>query len=410
MDFELSEEQKQIKELVKDFTKEVDSKRMKELSQKVSAAKDVKELRELQPLDLVRKMHEVGLRQLAVPERFGGGGVEPGGNVTRTIASEQAGYSWGLLFRELTGAYMICKGIAANHTTEKQKEWFFSQFMANPTFHVAGSISEPQGATDLHLPYDEPGAAMKVFARKDGNEWVINGDKMFCSGGGVADVFMVATRTDKGGPISQSETYFWVQKDAPGLSQILNRMTVPELVGNVQSYFDNVRVPDSSMCGELNKGHLVTRDIFATKWIHFAGFLGDAQRIYDQTVEYAKQRVVGGRPLIQQSVIANMLGDAAIKLEAARAFIYRAAWENDQREKVGGPVNLFWTHGSFNIVKQIRWLLCEVASEVYGGVCGSVDLPIETFVRSTFVFRAPGNTVSMNAIESSMEYNKHKIG
>ncbi len=411
MDFELTEEQKQIKELVRDFAKrEVDPKRMKELSDKVAAAKTIEELRAAQTLDLVEKLHQVGLRQLAVPMRYGGGGVEPGGNVTRTIAAEEAGYSMGLGFRELTGPWIVCKAIAGPNTTEAQKEWFFSQYMDNHMMRVAGPVSEPAGATDIHLPYDVPGESMRVSARKDGKEWVINGDKMFCSGGGVADLIMVAARTDKDGPVSKSVSFFWLYRDTPGVSMVINSMTIPELVGNVQTYFDNVRVPEDRLIAEVNTGYRIIKDIFATKWVHFAGFLGDAKRLYDQVVEYAKERVQGGRPIIQHSVIAHLLGDTAIKMEAARAFIYRAAWESDQREKYGGPINMFWTHGSFNIVKQLRWQLCAVASEVYGGIGGSMDMPLESFVRASFVFRAPGNTVSMNAIESSMAYNDHTIG
>jgi alkylation response protein AidB-like acyl-CoA dehydrogenase len=409
MDFELTEEQKQIKELVKDFCeREIDPKRIKEIEEKVYSAKTCDEVRAVFPRDLLEKLNDVGLRQLAVPARYGGTAPEYGGNITRAIAAEEMAYWSGGAAVLLATPYMICSATTnSSYVTEEQKEQFFSEFLENPRLWLAGTVSAPSGGTDPHLPYDEPGAAMQdIFAYKDGDGWVINGDKMFCSGGAVADIIGVLCRTDKNGPISESATHFILPTNTPGVSQILNRFSGVELCANAQTYFDNVRVPESAIIGQVNKGYYTMVEGGMTyKWMMLIGFLGEIRRTYDDVVEYAKERVQGGKPLIQHSHIAVMLGEAAANVEALRAFTYRTAWETDRMEKSGQRPNVFWSMGYLYLFKKIGWRLCEIANEIYGGVGKSVDMPLEWFARRVFTWQAAGTPTGINAIKCSRAYN-----
>lgn len=412
MDFTLTEEQKQIKVLVKEFCeREIDPKDAVKLVDKITKAQTLAELRAAQPLHLLEKAHKVGLRQLGVPKKYGGTAPDSEGNVTRVLAIEQLGYSGGPMSFLLGFTWGECNIVAKNpYFTEEQRGWFFSQYMGNPTFCMGATVSEPAGSTDIHLPYDEPGVAGKVFAHKDGNEWVINGDKMFSSGGGVADLFMVEARTNKEGPISESATCFWVRKDTPGVTMTINKLIAVELGGNVQTNYDNVRVPEIQVMGQVNKGYNVFEWFFATKWLVVAGLLGHMQKLYEDVRDYAKERVQGGKPLIQHSAIAAMLGDMGTQLEALRAFIHKAAWEADQWESIGGvPLNLFWPQGCFYLYKMLSWHFCEIAGEVYGGIGLSVDLPLESFVRHAFGFRPGGCTPMINSVKCSNQYdNRYK--
>jgi len=406
MDFDSTEEQKQIKVLIRQFCeREVDSKQMWELANKATQAKNVKELRTLQPLHLIEKLHDVGLRQLGVPVKYGGTAPEQGCNVTQALALEEAAYIGGPVTELLSMTWIICNCVATAPIPEEQKEWFFSQFMGNHTMRMAITASEPSGTSDISLPYDEPGAAMKTTAYKDGNEWVINGDKMFAIGGGVADLLLCYTRTDKEGPISKSMSTFWVPKDTPGISMTLNNMIIVPPVGNVQTNYDNVRVPECCLIGEVNKGYQVTRAFHASKWLVQVAVLGYMQRLYEDVRDYAKQRIQGGRPIIEHSSVAAMLGEAAINLEAARAFIYRAAWESDQWREGGKPFSLFWNQGVYYLMKTTAWRFCELAIDVYGGVGVSVDMPLVDFVRRVFLGLPGGLTSSMDKIKCSMEYD-----
>jgi alkylation response protein AidB-like acyl-CoA dehydrogenase len=326
------------------------------------------------------------------------------------MAGEEAGYSGGIAARLLTKDWQTCAVIAGKNTTEAQKDWFFEKFMKNPVGLCAHCQSEPGGTTDILLPYDEPGVALKVTAHKDGDDWVINGDKMFSSGGGISEFIFTAARTDKNGPVSKSTTLFWVTKDTPGLSHEMNRLIIGDVFGNCQTHFDNVRVPECQLIGEVNKGYALLEDLVGTKMGAFSHSLGAAQKLYEQVVEYARQRVQGGKPIIQHSHIAALLGEIALNLESTRAFMYRAAWETDQTELAGAPRNVFWSVGCFYLIKMLGLRLSEVAYEVYGGIGGSVDLPLATYIRHCYMILPGGESPNMNKIKCSMAYNNHTMG
>ncbi len=409
MEFSLTEEQKQIKELIKDFCeREIDPKRIREIEDKVYNAKTCDEVRAVFPWDLLEKLDGVGLRQLAAPTKYGGTAPEQGGNVTRAIAVEEMAYWSGGAAVLLATPFMICGATTTSaYVTEEQREKFYSDFLKTPRLWLGGTVSDPAGGTDPHLPYDEPGVTMpSIFAHKDGNEWVINGDKMFCSGGAVADVIGVLCRTDKNGPITGAATHFIVPTDTPGVSQILNRFSGVELCANAQTYFDNVRVPESSIMGQVNKGYYsMVEGGMTYKWMMLLPFLGEIRRVYDDAVEYARQRVQGGKPIIQHSQIQVMLGEAAAHIEALRAFTYRTAWETDLWEKKGGPPNLFWSMGYLYLFKKLGLRVSEIANEIYGGIGKSVDMPLQWFNRRIFTWQAAGTPTGINAMKCCRAYN-----
>ena len=417
MELELTEEQKQIKAMTKEFfQKEIDQELVKEVIEKAEKAETVEELRAAQPLDLLKKMHDVGLRQLAIPRKYGGTSPESGNNVLRTIVTETAAYYGGMMGANLlTNAWYFCPPVATNkYVTEEQREWFFSEFISNPTLQTGATVSEPSGMTDILLPYLEPGSAMKTTSYKDGGEWVINGDKMFSSDAGVADLFHVGTRSNPDGDPSNSWTFFWVRKDTPGVTMNINKMITVSASGNVQTHYENVRVPEIQMMGQPNyggeKGYSIGESVFETKWMHVPIFLGGMQKLYEDMVEYAKERVVGGRPIIQHSNVAALLGEAIISLEALRSLIYRTAIATDKRVAEGGPINGFWNLAVWNLFKSTAWRFCAIGSEVYGGMASTKNLPWEGFTRFVYMVYPAGSTPMMEAIHASMEYNNHPLG
>ena len=230
---------------------------------------------------------------------------------------------------------------------------------------------------------------------------------MFSSAGAVAEFLYVTTRTDKKGPVSQSRSIFWVLKDTPGMTMEINHMIMPDIYGNVQVHFDNVRIPECQLIGKVNKS---SGDLLATKPIAFSSMLGETRNIYEQMVDYAKQRVQGGKPIIQHSSVAAMLGELAIMIEATRSLFYRAGWEIDQREKAGMPRDTFWAFATFYLVKRLCLLLGEVATDIYGGIVSMKHLPISSFLQNIYVMIPGGGPMSMDKIKSSMSYNNHTLG
>jgi acyl-CoA dehydrogenase len=412
MDFFLSEELKQIMALVKEFCqREVDHKRLEEIATKTFEARTVEECKAVYPYDLLEKLHNVGLRQLQIPVKYGGTAPETDVNLTLTMAAEEVGYWGGRIVDPLMIPWLFLRAIATNrYVTEEQREWIFSKFITNPRLIVATSVGEPAGGTDIHLPYDEGGSSiLQVTAHKDGNEWVIYGDKTFCSNGGTADFIMVAARTDKEAPVSKAMTFFWIPTDTPGITLTPNRMLTLEFGGNCQTHYDNVRVPESNLIGEVNKGFSIIESFFQAHLPGVSGSVGLMQKIYEQMREYARQRIVGGKPLIQHTSAAAKLGELAVNLEALRALLYRGAWEIDQMEKAGGRAlgesNWFWFTAGYALFKRTSWRFCELATDIYGGMSASVDLPLSGFLKHIFYIRAAGLTVDAELIRAGWDYD-----
>jgi acyl-CoA dehydrogenase len=412
MDLSLTEEQKHIKALIKQFCRrEVDQKRLEEMAAKTFAARTVEELRAVYPYDLLEKLHKVGLRQLQIPAKYGGTAPETDVNLTLTMAAEEIGYWGGRIVDPLMIPWLFLRAIATNrYVTEQQREWIFSRFISDPRLTVATSVGEPAGGTDIHLPYDEgANSILKVTAHKDGDEWVINGDKTFCSNGGAADFIMVATRTDMKAPVSRAMTFFWVPTDAPGLTMTPNRMVTLEFGGNCQTHYENVRVPETNLIGQVNKGFSIIESFFLAHLPGVSGSLGLMQRIYEHMREYAKQRVGGGRPIIEHTSVAAKLGELAINLEALRNLLYRGAWEIDQAEQAGGRAlgesNWFWFTAGYALFKQVSWRFCELATDVYGGMSASVDLPLSGFLKHIFYVRAAGLTADVELVRAGWDYD-----
>ena len=307
--------------------------------------------------------------------------------------------------------WLFLRGIATNlYVTGAQKEWIFRRFIDNPRLVIATSVGEPAGGTDIHLPYDEGGRTiLQVTAQPDGPDWVINGDKMYSSSCGAADLIMVAARTDREAPVSRAMTFFWVPADAPGVTITPNRMAALDFGGNCQINFDNVWVPESHLIGEVNKGFSIIESFFEAHLPGVSGLLGVMQKIYEMLRDYARQRVVGGKPLFLHTGSAGKLGEMAVNLEAIRSLFYRSAWEIDQAQRAGGrPLgesNWFWFVASYSLFKQLSWRFCELATDIYGGMSASTDLPLEGFMRHVFYVRAAGLTVNAELIRAGWDYD-----
>ncbi len=420
MDFRLTEEQKQIKALVKEFCqREVDQKRMTEILRKNDAAKTMEEIRANYPWDLLEKAHKAGLRTIGLPTKYGGPGPDTDPNMAMAIALEEAGYSGGYVAFILLGLGFEHQSLRVNpYVTEKEREATFPKLLKYTKGMTCGTITEPggifgSGGTDIHLPYDEGGSQiLKVTARKDGKGWVINGDKMFSNNGAVATVANVLVRT-KEGPISESASSFRVRTDTPGVTRTLNKLIFTDFGGNCQYHYDNVRVPESALTGLLHQGCKSMLFIFQYKWQVRSHGVGLLQRFYEHMRDYAKQRVAGGRPIIQHSSTAAKLGDLAMQLEALRALQYRVAFETDQMEKAlvkGGVTlapasNLYWYAIFLDLLKKVSWRFCEAAHDIYGSIATSEDLPLDTFLRYNLMFRGAAFPPEMELMRACWDYD-----
>ena len=388
MDFEFTEEQKSLAALVTDFFKNETSPELVEECLR-------KDPKERIPMDLVKKLHDVGLSTLCVPARYGGGGVTS--LLTQVLLAERAAQYGGLLSELLFLNWKWQLDLAAVGSQELQDE-FFPQMMEDPYFQMGETVTEPDHGHDPRLPYDEPGSGLKTYAYRDGDEYVINGEKCFTDAA-MANLLFVYLRTDRKKPLSQSMSVILVPSKTPGFSVVKINPLMAELIRPVGDLlFDNVRVPARYLLGEENKGY----NILDGRYIHWlriaASSVGGAQAIYDLTRDYAKTRIQGGKPIIQHQIVGSRIVDMLLHIEQVRYFIYKTAWECDQNQSA---LCLPLGHNLCNIAaKELGVTVARHAAEVFGARAALKELPIEGYIRGVHGHLHGFETVTFNQVKA----------
>lgn len=300
MDFTLTDEQRQLQQLARDFTR-------KEIMP-IAAEYDQKE--EL-PWQVVEKAFEVGLLNVGIPEHAGGIGL---GMLDECIVGEEIAYGCMGIFTVLMASELGLTPILLGGTEEQQKRFALTEKAGLYAF----ALSEPNNGSDA--------AAMGTTAVLDGDEWVIKGTKMWISNGGMAEWTVVFATTDKQGG-HRATVALVVPKDAPGFSynKIKHKMgqrasLTSELV------FENVRVPKENQLGGLGDGFKIAmKTLDKTRIPVAAGSVGVARRAMEESIKYAKEREAFGNPISQFQAIQFKLAEMAMGIETGRLMYQKAA-------------------------------------------------------------------------------------
>ncbi|MFC2064767.1 acyl-CoA dehydrogenase family protein [Chloroflexota bacterium] len=306
MEFEFSAEQKVWQRTIHQFV---------EAEVKVNA-REVDESGEFNWI-AVRKMGPIGLLGLTVPEEFGGSDVDP---ISFVIAMKELGWgcgSTGLAIAAHNG--LGCAPIVA-FGTSNQKKQFLSSVVTGKNGLAALALTEPGAGSDLQ-------GGISTKAIKSGNDWIINGSKMWITNASIADYIITLARTEPfSGPHSLSMII--VPSKTPGLviHPPEKKMGLHGSMTNAISYED-VRVPLENLLGEKGKGLSQTLQILDGGRISIGSLcLGLALAAYEKGIAYAKERIAFGKPIAEQQALQWMLADAATEMEAANLLIYQAAW------------------------------------------------------------------------------------
>jgi acyl-CoA dehydrogenase len=353
------------------------------------------------PWDVVSKAHDIGLRQLCVPKKYGGGGYGIiGGWVTVTALAETAGYYGGQAARLLTIPWKHSSNL--QEAPEAVQDAVFKDFMKDRKTMLATSTTEPDHGSDLFMPYDEPGKAGKCVATLDGDYWVVNGEKMFCTAAGVSNYVVVSIRTDPKGPISKSMTQFLIDTRKSGWSIArVNDMMGNEITANVQQRFENYRVHKSMMISKLNDGFYPLRSHLGAKSIHFMAWLGDTQKIWEDIRDYAKRRIQGGKPIIEHNNIGQLVAEGDCLLRATKLLFYKFAWDCDQQKQgeLADPKGWYYCNYYY---KKMFLRMMEIGLEVYGGMAPQKELPFfERWSRLNLSLLHGGSTGILSLIKAS---------
>lgn len=374
MDFGFTPEQELFRQSVREFADRHIRPRIKEMEEE----KDV-------PHDVMQRMAEQGFYGLRYAEELGGQGAD---NVTFAIFNEEmARCHMSVAARAMMQCLMGTEFINLCGTEEQKQEFLIPAIKGER--YGTMCMTEPAGGTDL--------GAMQAVAVRDGDEYVITGQKNWITGAHAVDFFTVAAKTDPEAGF-RGVDLFLVEKDRPGVEvgERIDKL-IAFASGCFDLYFNDVRVPaDHLFGGEEGKGFTLLRSILNDIRVHTAALgLGIAQAAYEESVEYAKQRVAYGRPIIKWQAIQHKLARMRIDIDAARLMIYNAAWRIDQ----GLPVNIEAATSKWFITEAVLRIVDD-ATRIFGAYGASMDMNIQRYFRDArwLLYGAGTQTMILNII------------
>ncbi len=356
MDFDLTDEQRAWQRAVHDFVaKEVRPK-----------AHDMDESGEFN-WTAVRKGAALGLLGLNIPEKYGGADMDA---VSAAIAIEEIGWGCGSTALALAAHNGLGTSPLVKYGSEELKQKWLPRLTSGQGKLGALGLTEPGAGSDLK-------GGVKTKAERDGDEWVINGSKMWCTNASIAEYVITLVRTDPHGG-SRSLSLILVPTDAAGLhiGPAEKKMGLHGSPTHALAY-ENVRVPLGNLIGEEGAGlqeALATLD--AGRLSIGAISVGLAQAAFEHAISYAKEREAFGQPISGFEAIQWMLADAATEIQAARTMLYWAAWVKQQGRpytKQAAMAKLFAT--------EMAERVCRNAIQIHGGYGYSREYPVERIYR-----------------------------
>ncbi|MEK9144452.1 MAG: acyl-CoA dehydrogenase family protein [Elusimicrobiota bacterium] len=358
MDFELSEEQKAVRETVRKFAE----------AKIKPAAHELDEAEEFSAA-LTRSMGELGVFGLIVPEEYGGQGLD---YTSYCIAVEELARVDGS--QAATVAAGVSLGVAPilYFGTPEQKKKYLPRLARGEGLFAFG-LTEPDAGSDSR------GSRTKAVEAPDGS-WTIDGSKIFITNGSneLTDgiiVQAVSARSPEGTP---EFTCFIVEKGTPGFtSKRMHKKLMWRASDTAELYFSGVKVPASAMLGKRGAGSRQMLKTLDSGRLSIAAMgLGCAQGAYEAALEYARARQQFGKPLSRFQAIAFKLADMAVRIEHARTFLYRACWLRD----TGKPFGTESAMAKLYCSETAQWVANE-AVQVHGGYGLMKEFPVERFYR-----------------------------
>jgi butyryl-CoA dehydrogenase len=354
MQFRLSEEHEMIRKMVRDFAKN-------EVAP-TAAERDEEERFDREIFD---KMADLGLTGIPWPEQYGGIGSD---YLAYVIAVEELSRVCASTGVTLSAHTSLAGWPLYKFGTEEQKQKYLRPMAEGKSIGAYG-LTEPSSGSDA--------GGMRTKARQDGNDYIINGSKIFITNGGVADFYVVfaLTNPEQG---TRGTTAFIVEKDFPGFSvgkkeAKLGIRSSP----TTEIIFEDCRVPAENILGEENMGFKIAMmTLDGGRNGIAAQAVGIAQGALDAAVDYAKERKQFGKPIIEQQGIAFKLADMATSIEAARLLTYQAAWLESKGLPYGkesAMSKLFAGDAAMKVTTE--------AVQVFGGYGYTKDYPVERFMR-----------------------------
>ncbi len=356
MYFQLTEEQNLIRETVRSFAEN-------ELAPS-AAERDENEYfdREL----MFDKVAELGLAGIVFPEEYGGAGAD---YISYAIAVEELSRVCASTGVTLSAHLSLGANPVWLFGTEEQKQKFLTP-MAEGTKLGAFGLTEPTAGSDA--------GGTRTTAVCDGDEWILNGSKIFITNGGDAETYIVFARTDKNAEKHHGISAFIVEKDTPGFSFGKKEKKLGIRASSTcELVFENCRIPKAQLLGEEGAGFKVAMKTLDGGRIGIAAqALGIAQGAYEEALKYARERKQFDQPIASFQAIQFILADMALRIEASRLLVYQSAW----RASAGLPYGKESAMAKLSASETAMWVTTK-AVQVLGGYGYTRDFPVERMMR-----------------------------
>ncbi len=357
MNFDLNEEQQAFRHVVHDFMK-------REVRPMARATDESHQFN----WEATRKMADLGLKGLQIPEQYGGADMD---TISATIATEELAWACGSTSLAISAHNCLGMGPINDFGSEAQKEKWLPTLTSRDGRLGCLSLTEPSAGSDLRN--------IKTHAKLEGEEWVINGAKMWATNASIAETIIVLCRTEDASG-SQTLSHIIVPTDTQGviIDPAEEKMGLHGSPTHAVT-FNNVRVPRFNLLGERGQGLQQTLATLTKGRISIGSLaLGLAQAAYDASIKYARERQTMGKPIGKHQAVAFMLADMATEIQAARHMIYWSAWLKDQGRPYAKEASM-----AKLLATEVSERACRNAIQIHGGFGYSREFEVERFYRDT---------------------------
>ncbi|XP_078326031.1 medium-chain specific acyl-CoA dehydrogenase, mitochondrial-like [Crassostrea virginica] len=376
--FELSDEQKEYKDLARKFCRE-------EIVPKAPHYDQTGEY----PWDIIKKAHSLGLINMHIPKDQGGLdlGIFDTCLVTEELAYGCTGIQTAIEANSLGQMPVIIAGNKA------QKDKYLTRMIEEPLM-CAYCVTEPGAGSDV--------AGIKTRAVKKGNEYVLNGQKMWITNGGHANWYFVLARTAEDPKMSAGKAFtgFIVDRDTPGITVGRKEWNMGQRASDTRGItFEDVVVPAENVLGAEGMGFKIAMGAFdKTRPPVAAGAVGLAQRALDEATKYSMERKTMGKLICEHQAVAFILADMAIGVETARLATQRSAWEIDQ-----GRRNTYYASIAKALAGDVANKCATDAVQVFGGNGFNSEYPVEKLMRDAKIYQIYEGTAQIQRMIISRE-------
>lgn len=359
IDFSLTEEQTALQELARKFARE-------EIAPKAAHHDETGEF----PRGIAKKAWELGLMNTHIPETYGGMqmGVLEGCLISEEMSWACTGIATAMEANALASAPLI---VAASEEIKKE---FLGRLTAEPLFS-AYCVTEPGAGSDV--------AGIKTTAKKVGDEYVINGNKMWITNAGVANWYFVLALTDPAAK-HKGMSGFVVPADLPGITVGKKENNLGQRASDTRAItFEEVKIPAKWLVGKEGEGFKIAMSAFDhTRPSVASGAVGLAQRAMDESIKYAGERKTFGQPIAAYQSISFMIAEMAMNIEAGRQLVRQAGWAIDN-----GVRNTKFAAFAKAFCADMAMKVATDAVQVHGGYGYSREYPVEKLMRDAKIYQ-----------------------